>query len=129
MRRIFRLPEADEAFLDALGLPWETIREGGTRWLLIHEFPVGKGYNVDKTTVAIQIDGGYPPGKLDMAWYYPTLSRQDGVPIAALSTEQIDGRQFQRWSRHYPWREGEDDLSTHIRRMEAWLRDEFARRR
>jgi hypothetical protein len=129
MRRMFRLSQADEDFLDSLKVPWETVREGETRWLLLPEFHLGPGYTVDKATVAIRIDGGYPPGKLDMAWYHPALSRKDGVAIAALTTEPIDGRTFQRWSRHYPWREGEDDLSTHVRRMEAWLRDEFIRRR
>jgi hypothetical protein len=128
MRRMFRLPQADEAFLDSLKIPWETVREGETRWLFLHDFPIGPGYTVEKATVTIRIDGGYPPGKLDMAWFHPALSRKDGVSIAALSSEQIDGRTFQRWSRHYPWREGVDELSTHIRRMEAWLRDEVMRR-
>jgi len=126
---MFRLPEADEAFLDSLKISWETVREGETRWLLLHDYPVALGYSHDKVTVAIRIDGGYPPGKLDMAWFFPALSRKDGVAIANLSGEQIDGRAFQRWSRHYPWREGDDDLSTHIRRMDAWLQDEFRRKR
>jgi hypothetical protein len=129
MRREFRLSEADEAFLDSLKIPWETVRQGGTRWLLLHDFPVGSGYNVETAAVAIRIEGGYPPGPLDMAWFHPALSRKDGVGIGALSTEQIDERPFQRWSRHYPWREGVDDLSTHVRHVEAWLRDEFMRRR
>ena|SRR5579859_5364411 len=128
MRRMFRLSQADEAFLDSLGVPWETVREGDARWLLLQDFPVGPGYTVEKVTVAIRIEGGYPPGKLDMAWFHPALNRKDGVGIGALTPEQIDGRTFQRWSRHYPWREGEDDLSTHVRRMESWLRDEFTKR-
>jgi hypothetical protein len=54
MRRMFRLSEADEAFLEALGS--HRRRSGrGARWLLLQEFPVGAGYTVDKTTVLVRI--------------------------------------------------------------------------
>lgn len=128
MRRAFRLPEADEAFLDSTFPGWETVREGETRWLLLPGFRLPPGYQIELCLVAIRIDGGYPPGKLDMAWFFPALARGDGRPINALSTEQIDGKQFQRWSRHYEWRLGEDDLSTHVRRVDGWLRTEAVRR-
>jgi hypothetical protein len=129
VRREFRLPESDEAYLDGLGIPWETVRDGGSRWLLLHNFPVCAGYTAERATVAIRIDGGYPPGPLDMVWFFPALARIDGVAIQALTPEQIDGKSFQRWSRHYSWRDEVDDLSTHIRRVEAWLKGEFLRRR
>ena len=128
MRRDFRLPEDDEDHLDSLGLSWEAVESGGERWLLIHEHPIPTGYNVPAATAAIRIDGGYPPGKLDMVWFHPDLARTDGKPIGALSSQMIDGRNFQRWSRHYDWRDGVDSLVSHHLKVEHWLRDELTKR-
>ena len=36
LRQNFRLPQADEEYLNGLGLPWEAIVDGGSQWLLIH---------------------------------------------------------------------------------------------
>ena len=127
MRRIFRLPEEDESYLDSLGLPWETIQDGGQRWLLIQDHPVPAGYNVEKTTVAIRIEGGYPPGMLDMVYFFPTIGRGDGKPIHSPAAQAIDGRTFQRWSRHYSWRDGIDTLGTHHQRIKSWLEAELMR--
>lgn len=127
MRRQFQLPEADQQFLETLGLSWETIVEGKVRWLVLHDYPLPVGYNQQKTTVAIQIGAGYPPGKLDMAWFSPPLARKDGRPIPALSAHVIDGKQFQRWSRHYAWVEGEHDLDSHLVRVWGWLEAELKR--
>jgi hypothetical protein len=131
MRRGFRLPESDETFLNALGRPWETIGNGGGRWLLIHERRVPTGYNVGTASEAYRIDVGYPDTQIDMVYFLPHLSRVDGCAIGALSVEQIDGQQWQRWSRHrtpeYPWRPGEDDISTHLVLVDHWLEREFRR--
>lgn len=127
MRRNFRLPEEDEAYLDSLGLPWETIQDGGQRWLLIQEHPLPAGYIIEKASVAIRIEGGYPPGLLDMVYFSPALSRADGKPINAPSPQQLDGQTFQRWSRHYQWRDGIDTLVTHHHRIKVWLEAELLR--
>jgi hypothetical protein len=121
------LPEEDEAYLYSLGLPWETIQDGGQRWLLIHEHPLPVGYNVEKAIVAIRIEGGYPPGPLDMVYFFPELSRADGKAITAPSQQVLDGRTFQRWSRHYPWRDGIDTLATHHHHIKGWLEKEALR--
>ncbi len=131
-RRHFRLPESDEAFLDPLGVRWETIVENGLRWLLLHEAPLPAGYNYSTTDIAINIAPGYPPGALDMAYFCPPLARVDERPIPQTQAIQIlDGRSWQRWSRHRtsenPWVEGEDDLATHVHYMQAWLVNEFSR--
>jgi hypothetical protein len=126
-RRAFRLPEDDEIYLDSLGLRWETIIDGGARWLLIHAHPLPAGYSVDRVTVAIRLDGGYPPGALDMAYLHPPLQRADGKGISALCLQSIDGTTFQRWSRHYPWRDGVDSLATHHLRIKEWLAAELRR--
>lgn len=130
-RRHFALPEADEEFLDSLGLPWEALIESGVRWVLIYNFPVPSGYNYATVTVAIRIQPGYPDAQLDMAYFFPALARADSKHIGALTPFTLDGKGFQQWSRHRtganPWRPGVDDLSTHLMLVEHWLKREFAK--
>lgn len=126
-RRAFDLPEEDTEFLNSLGLVWETVKNADVRWLLIHEHPIPSGFNVSKATLAIKIEGGYPPAKLDMAYFLPGLSKVSGTAIPNLSAATIDEKQFQQWSRHYEWREGVDDLAVHYRRIEQWLLEELKR--
>lgn len=120
-RRHFRLPEDDEAYLDSLGLRWEAIIDGGVRWVLIHDHPLPDGYTIKTVTVAIRIEGGYPPAALDMMYFLPHLARADGKAVNAISTQAIDGNTYQRWSRHYAWREGIDCLATHHLHIKDWL--------
>jgi hypothetical protein len=125
----FQLPEEDVVFLDGLELPWETINDHGMQWVIVYDFPVVKGYNHQKVTVAVKIETGYPRTQLDMAYFYPGLQRLDGKTINALSPQVIDGKQYQRWSRHRTsanqWREGIDDLSTHFALISFWFEQEF----
>lgn len=129
MRRQFLLPEADMNYLNASGLRWETIIEGNWRWLLLYEHRIPNGYDLSSVTVAISISAGYPDAQLDMVYFYPPLARQDGRAIGALSSQAIEGKSFQRWSRHRtganPWRPGEDDLSAHLALVQHWLEREF----
>lgn len=129
MRREFELLTDDKAFLDVQGLQWETIIDQGMLWVIIHNFPVINGYNYEKVSVAIKLETGYPRTPLDMAYFYPALERLDKKLINATCFQLIDGKQFQRWSRHRtpdnPWREGIDDLSTHILLITFWFEQEF----
>lgn len=130
MRREFDLPDEDRAFLDAYGCPWETVVDGSP-WVLLHGFPTqDAGYNHDAVTAAIRIETGYPKAALDMVYFHPALARKDGRAIGATqATQQLDGKVFQRWSRHYtpanPWVVGEHNLGTHILTVEGWLMREF----
>ena len=131
MRRAFRLPSSDEAFLNSTGREWETLSEGGLPWLLLHEFPVPSGYSQSMVTAALVIAPGYPDTQIDMVYFSPGLSRQDGKTINALSPQQLDGKPFQRWSRHRttqnPWRPGIDDIPSHLELVRHWLEREFLR--
>ena len=130
MRRAFRLPEQDEAFLNALGRTWETVIENDVRWLLIHERKLPSGYASATASEAYRIDTGYPDTQLDMVYFNPPISRTDGRPIGALSHQTLDGQNWQRWSRHrcpeHPWRSGEDDVSSHFLLVDHWLEREFS---
>jgi len=129
MRRQFDLLPEDEQFLEEYGLPWETIVDG-SQWVLIHDFPLPAGYNHAKVTAAIRMETGYPQSELNMVYFYPALARVDGRQIGATqATQALDGKVFQRWSRHRtganPWRAGQDNLGTHIILVEDWLEREF----
>src|SRR3546814_1377993 len=59
MRREFNLGPDDIRVLETLGCPWETIAQGGARWLLLRQHPIPEGYNVAQADVAIRLDA-YP---------------------------------------------------------------------
>jgi hypothetical protein len=122
MRHEFPLPEDDEESLNALGIPWETFREGSNQWLLLHEVRFREGFNHATGSVAVQIPPSYPTSGLDMAYFFPHLTRLDGKPIGQTQCQQvIDGKQWQRWSRHYTWVPGVHGVSTHIVLINRWL--------
>jgi Prokaryotic E2 family E len=129
LRRRFDLLPTDREFLDEYGLPWETIVDG-SQWALIHDFPLPRGYNHATTTAAIRIETGYPNTELNMVYFYPPLARSDGKPIGATEAQQpLDGKNYQRWSRHRtaanPWKIGRDHIGTHVILIEDWLDREF----
>ncbi len=128
-RRQFALPEVDVQFLEDYQVEWETINDG-SQWVLLHRFPTGDGYNHTEVTTAIRLETGYPITPLDMVYFDPPLARTDGKSIPATThKQQIDGRTFQRWSRHRtpqnPWTPGVDSIESHIHLIEDWLQREF----
>jgi len=125
--RAFSLPEFDEEFLDANYPGWQTIRDGATPWLILNNFPIPEGYSHRQVQAAILIPSGHPNAPLDMVYFFPALSRTSGRPIAALASQPIAGKLWQRWSRHYRWRPGIDDLVTHTERIKAWLGEQLSR--
>jgi hypothetical protein len=129
MRRDFILPESDVEFLNKLGLEWETLKEVNRNWVIIHRYPVPKGYNVSQVSVALLIAPGYPTSQIDMAYFLPHLQRLDHKKIGALAIQMIETKQYQRWSRHRtaanPWRPGIDELSTHMQLVDYWFEREL----
>lgn len=129
LRRQFDLLPDDRVFLDEYGLPWETLRDGSL-WVLIHDLSTHVGYNHVRVTAAIRLETGYPQTALNMVYFFPHLLRKDGQPIRATdNTQNLDGKDFQRWSRHYttenPWIAGVHNLGTHVIVVEDWLAREF----
>ncbi len=130
LRRQFELPADDRQFLDNYGCPWEAISDG-SQWVLLHDFCTQhSGYNHQQVIAAIRLESGYPIAPLDMVYFFPALVRKDGKRIVATeATQPIDGKTFQRWSRHRtstnPWIVGQDDIGTHILLVEDWLSREF----
>jgi len=133
LRHEFSLPESDEQYLDGLDLPWETVVDGGSQWLIIHKWKVPTGYNHSFVSLALLIPPSYSDAQIDMVYFNPALQRRDGRAIGALSTQHItvggSRQEWQRWSRHRtgsnPWRPGVDDVASHLGLVDEWLRREF----
>ncbi|MBD3636594.1 MAG: hypothetical protein HUJ25_04575 [Crocinitomicaceae bacterium] len=131
MRRDFALPEQDVDFLDANELKWETVKDRTGLWLIIYEYIIPSGYNHDIVDIALKIEGGYPVTQIDMVYFNPDLQKANGnnTPIKALARLNMDGKNWQRWSRHRtgenPWRPGLDDISTHLQMVKYWLEREL----
>jgi Prokaryotic E2 family E/Multiubiquitin len=126
----FTLPAEDAEFLDNKSLAWEALVENNLHWLVISDYPLPEGYNVQKVQLALQIPPAYPAAQIDMVYFSPHLSRLDGKLIRALSQQQIDSKNFQRWSRHRnpgEWRPGLDNISTHLLLVDNWLEKELKR--
>ncbi|MFT3909758.1 MAG: multiubiquitin domain-containing protein [Ferruginibacter sp.] len=131
MKRMFSLLAEDEAFLNKNFPNWETIKVANTGWILIHQFEIVDGYNNKEVTVAFMVPPSYPTTEFDMMYFYPDLCRADGKPIGALSHQNLEGKNYQRWSRHRvagEWRSGVDNLETHVLSVQSWLIDELKKR-
>jgi hypothetical protein len=130
-RRQFALLDVDEDFLDRHHVHWETIEDGGRRWLLLHGYPTPSGYNVRRVTLALEIATSYPGAQIDMFFLQPPVVLNSGLPLP--NTEGrvlIGGLSYQQWSRHRgqssAWRPETDNVVTHLALVESALAKEVA---
>ncbi len=123
----FALPEEDRQYLSkTFDSKWRQVEEGNKKWgLLIDEFPIPEGYNVQHSTLMVLIPTGYPGSRLDMFYCHPPLGRPNGTSIQALATEFHFGQDWQRWSRHYDWNPGEDSIARHLEFVKNQLSHEL----
>ena len=131
MRREFLLNEEDEAFLAGIGVDWEAVVEGTTKWLILRRLPIPAGYNVSVADAALRIPPSYPDDQIDMVYFSPHLSLVNGCGIGALTPLTIEGKVYQQWSRHRtaanPWRPGLDNVASHLLQVRTWLERELRR--
>lgn len=125
-KRDFRLLPADEKGLIDRGLCWESLVDGGHRWLLLRDYPLPTGYTIGTTSIALEIPTAYPAAEIDMFYCWPFLVRSNGAAIPQTqATACIRGNSYQRWSRHRgsgsPWRVGTDNVLTHLALVDAAL--------
>jgi hypothetical protein len=128
-RRNFSLPGEDSDFLNKQNFCWETISNGGM-WLIIYDYPIPDGYNVSVAEVTLMIPPSYPAAQIDMAYFFPPLQKKGGKNIKATTPQSIDGRVYQRWSRHRQpgeWVPGLDNVSTHLSLVDNWLLNDLTR--
>lgn len=129
LTRAFALPEEDQELLDGSDLEWGTVMDGTNLWLIIHKVPLPAAFIQRPTSVAIQIQRGYPSAQLDMAYFHPPVERVDRKTIPATEAMvSIQGTTWQRWSRHYtsknPWKAGVYNTFTHYLLSLSWLERE-----
>lgn len=129
-RKEFDLLPADISELDANGYSWEAVLEAGQYWLLIHRFEIPSGYTVSSASVALLIPPTYPDNEINMAYFSVPIIRKDGIAIGATDCKMlIDGKEWQRWSRHRTphnsWRPGLDNICSHLLLVKNWLEREF----
>jgi len=124
-RRQFSLPKEDLDWLEWRGLRYELVSENGVSRVMINDWPVPAGYDRSMVDVNVRIESGYPDTQIDMAYFFPALSRLDRRAIGSVCADGFDGRTWQRWSRHRtpanPWRPGVDNLETHFALVDEWL--------
>lgn len=120
------LPDEDTEFLNAhYHSRWKELSEGNTRGLLIEDYPLPDGYTPKSTHLMLLVPDSYPGGMIDMFYFDPPVCRTDGTEIGNLLDEFHFGQQWQRWSRHYDWRPGVDNISTHVTFVSNQLKSEI----
>lgn len=121
----FALLPQDVEHLIRLGLRWETLIDGGRRWVILRNYPLPPGYPSAAADIAIEVPVSYPGAQLDMFYCHPPLALSSGAVIPQTQcVETITGLPFQRWSRHRQWDATHDTLATHLALVEESLRRE-----
>ena len=93
---------------------WEPADGGDKQGLIIRGYELPPGYTPSKVDLMLLIPPEYPAAQLDMFYFSPEVSREDGSAIGALSPESHFGIPWQQWSRHYEWRPGVDNVASHV---------------
>ena len=128
----FALPDEDVFFLDSFKNGVDLIQEGNRRWLILRNYKIPDGFNVEVADLAILIPPHYPTAGLDMMYFNPPLARKDRAAIRALSNQTIEGKIYQRWSRHRTtankWNPNIHNVESHVDLMVRCLTAEFAKR-
>lgn len=124
--RQFRLLPADEAFLDGAYPGWQAVIENARQWILLPGYKLPTGYTQSLVNLAIEVPPTYPMAQLDMFYLCPAGVLVTGVAIPATEAcESVQGKQYQRWSRHRSgrsvWRPGVDNVMTHLALVESAL--------
>ena len=125
----YELLSDDVEYLNAHhGSEWEKVAEGAGKFgLIVRGFGVPDGYVQSETTLMLLVPSGYPGVPIDMFYLDPPIGKRNGGAIPALAYETHFGATWQRWSRHYEWTPGQDNIVSHIRYVSEELRSEAAR--
>ena len=122
------LPDEDLEFLKAeYPRRWKLVDEGEKVGLVIRNYRLPSGYTPEKSDLLLLIPSDYPAGMIDMFYFHPEISREDGSSFAALNQARHFERIWQRWSRHYEWRPGVDSIITHVAYVGNQLRAELSK--
>jgi hypothetical protein len=121
------LPANDEEYLGQRGLDHLVIADANMVCVVLKAYRLPSGFRQTHSDLLLRLSPGYPDVPPDMWWFDPPVSRADGRAIQATQViESHLGRQWQRWSRHFPpgfWRSGIDSIESFL----ALIRSELER--
>lgn len=106
----------DKEFLNSHGYNYEVHELQNETLLVINDYQLSPTFDQEKTKVLIRIPVGYPLAPLDMFWTNPyTKLKVNGSypPCADYFGDSFLEGSWQRFSRHYPWKQGYS-LATHL---------------
>ena len=119
------LPDADREYLERSGIAYRVFEADGMLNVELLDFPMPDGLNARSASVLFRLSANYPDTPPDMWWIIPHLTPVNGRTIPATEViETIDGRSWQRWSRHLDptaWRSGIDGLESYVRLLRTEL--------
>ncbi len=119
------IPEIDTEFLEEKGYRFVVHDGGGLVGVVVHDYALPSPYTPDRADLLIRLPAGYPSAKPDMFWTSPDVKLVSGAwPKSCEHHEDHFGRNWQRWSRHFPdnrWRPGTDNLRTYLAAIRAEL--------
>ncbi len=131
VRADFTLLEEDAEFLNGKGYTWEAVAQSEVKRIVVRGFEPPHGFTPATVDMFVILPQGYPDTQIDMVYFYPALTRNDGKPIRSLVTNDFEGKTWQGWSRHRtansPWRQGIDNVGTHLMLVDDFLRAELSK--
>jgi hypothetical protein len=95
---------------------------GGWSFLVISNYQVPGGFSPGGVELLVKLPPAFPDAQPDMFWIYPTVKTALGVLPRATSTENLLGRDWQRFSWHLAagaWRPGISNLRDFLRCIAA----------
>jgi Prokaryotic E2 family E len=114
------IPESDEQYLREKGFDYEIKSVSSEVHVVLKNWQFPQTYEPTTASLRVRILPGYPLSPLDMFWTFPDIRLANGTwPLNADVHENLDGHSWQRWSRHYEWRAGVDNLRTFITAITA----------
>ncbi len=113
------IPQSDEEYLNQKGFNYEIKKEGAEIHVILKDWQFPEAYTPRTADILIRLLPGYPMTPVDMFWTIPDikLASTGAWPEASQVPELHGGKTWQRWSRHYDWRAGVDNLRTFITAM------------
>lgn len=119
------IPEIDTEFLAEKDFRFTASEGGGSLYVIIGDYILPPPYSPQSVELLIKLPPGYPSAKPDMFWTSPDVKLPGGSwPKSCEHHEDHFGRDWQRWSRHFPdgrWRPGTDSLRTYMAAIRAEL--------
>jgi hypothetical protein len=119
------IPEIDAEYLTEKGYRFDVCEYGGSVCLIVHNYIFPPPYSPEIVDLLIKLPAGYPSARPDMFWTSPDVKLPANAwPRASEPHEDLCGRNWQRWSRHFPndrWRPGTDNLRSYMAAIRAEL--------